>query len=214
MQQQLVVKKAAPSPGELFTIKSCFSCANAVQDPLQVKAVLEAVFKGHDFSRRLAARLNGAQPLHHQMFHLAVAGCPNSCSQPQIKDFGLQGQVVPEVAGACLFCGRCTAACPDGAITLGEDGPVIAREQCLNCGQCIRVCPNGTLAAGRKGFRVLVGGKLGRHPRLARVLLPLAGEGEVARVLGNCLELFLERGRPGERFGTLLDRVGIETLLQ
>lgn len=208
-----VVAHTLPEGTDLFTITVCPSCPNLVIDTARIAEILQQVLKEHDFTGRLAARVNTTRPLYHQMFHLAIAGCPNSCSQPQIKDFGLQGQAVPEVMPGCILCGQCVESCLDQAIHLDKDGPSINRERCLNCGQCIRSCPTGTLTAVQRGCRVLVGGKLGRHPRLARVLLPMAGEKETARVLGNCLELFLEQGRPGERFGALLERVETEGLL-
>jgi len=192
---------------DLFTIKKCFNCPNRVADLDKLEAKLQQVLSDRDFNTRLGARLNTSRPMHHQMFHIALAGCPNSCSQPQIKDFGVQGQVVPELTGDCKQCGACIDACSEGAISPGRHGIVVDGSKCLNCGQCIRACPTGTLKEGKVGFRVLAGGKLGRHPRLASELVPLADENEVADILGHCIELFLNEGRPGERFGSLMERI-------
>jgi len=145
--------------------------------------------------------------LHHQMFHMALAGCPNSCSQPQIKDFGVQGQARPIPSEGCDQCGLCIEACPEGAIAKGNEGVIIDRHKCLNCGICARACPTGAMRVDKTGYRVLIGGKLGRRPRLATEMLAMANKEEVAASLFRCVELFLTSARPGERFGSLVERV-------
>lgn len=64
-------------------------------------------------------------------------------------------------AAACggSACGRCVAACPTGAITLGEDGngPVVCldRGRCLGCQACVTCCASGTIREDR-GTRTAV----------------------------------------------------------
>ena len=80
---------------------------------------------------------------------------------------------------------------------------------CLKCGDCIKVCPSGTLAAGADGFRVLLGGKLGRHPQLGRELpgiYPLSGIGPLVE---HCLNYYLENYQAGQRFGDIVDRINL-----
>ncbi|TYO95988.1 4Fe-4S binding protein [Desulfallas thermosapovorans] len=190
----------------LFIINKCKACPNRVADLERLENKLQQVMMDRDFNTRLGAKLDKGRPLHHQMFHLALAGCPNSCSQPQIKDFGVQGQARPEVGESCDKCGACIEACMEAAISIGEDKASIDRNLCLNCGQCSRACPTGALQIGRAGYRVLVGGKLGRHPRLASELLAMATENQVVEALEHCVELFINEGRPGERFGSVIER--------
>jgi len=195
---------------DLFKIKKCFNCPNRVANLDNLVDTLRKVMDDSEFNTRLSAKIDTGRPLHHQMFHVAVAGCPNSCSQPQIKDFGLQGQARPIVSGSCDGCGVCTQSCAEKAITVQDGVAVIDRGSCLSCGLCARACPTGAMQIEETGYRVLIGGKLGRHPRLATEMLALAGANEAADALRRCLDIFLSASRPGERFGSLVDRISFK----
>ena len=152
----------------------------------------------------------GVKPIrHHHQFRLAVASCPNGCSQPHIADFGLIafGRVGVD-PDACTACGLCVDACAEKALTLG-DSIGINPSRCLGCGACVRVCPTGALRTAETGWRVLLGGKLGRHPRLAHELgvysLP-----EAMGILERVLRTLMAQGRPGLRLGDLVERMGRE----
>jgi|LSQX01.1.fsa_nt_gb ferredoxin len=42
----------------------------------------------------------------------------------------------------CVGCGRCVAACPAQAISLGPDGKAVVDESlCRGCGACVAECP-------------------------------------------------------------------------
>lgn len=46
----------------------------------------------------------------------------------------------------CLGLGTCVQACPQGAITIGEQGlPIIDIEHCIGCGKCVKACPQNVL---------------------------------------------------------------------
>ncbi|MCL6558751.1 MAG: 4Fe-4S dicluster domain-containing protein [Firmicutes bacterium] len=195
-------------PCDLYVVERCRNCPNVVIDLDRAEKIIREAFESAEFNRRQSARLQRDRPLHHQVFKAAVAGCPNSCSQPQIKDFGVQGQLVPTAGGECSQCGACAAACPDKCIDLTEAGPEIDRSRCLNCGSCIKKCPTGAMQALKCGYRVLAGGKLGRRPRLATVELELASEKELGATIRQLLEFYFREGRPGERLGHLLERSG------
>ena len=152
--------------------------------------------------------------MHHE-FRVSVSDCPNACSRPQIADVGLVGASEPRVSKeACSRCGECVEVCREGAVSLPEDspGPVVESRKCLFCGQCIEACPTGTLQEGRQGYRILVGGKLGRHPQLARPLEGIYEREEALAWLDRCLDFYQEHSQRGERLGEILNRVGWEAL--
>ncbi|MHB8158438.1 MAG: 4Fe-4S binding protein [Desulfocucumaceae bacterium] len=95
------------------------------------------------------------------------------------------------------------------AISLEEGGPRFDYLHCLNCGACTRICPSGIVEKA-SGYRLLAGGKLGRHPRLADIVAEMADEKQLFSVLEGLARLYLDQGREGERLGGLVERLGIE----
>ena len=138
--------------------------------------------------------------------------------------FDRNGQVVGIIAAlspvltemACTLCEACCDACPDDAISLpaGMEQPRIDAERCLACGRCVPVCPSGTLAEGCRGYKVLLGGKLGRRPRLATEIPGIFSEDEVMDVLSTCLEFYKQHSRKGRRFAELLTPDVLEGFIQ
>ncbi|MCX5883917.1 MAG: 4Fe-4S binding protein [Deltaproteobacteria bacterium] len=131
---------------------------------------------------------------------------------PRISD-GIIGACVPEITqNSCSQCEACVEACREQAISLETELPVIQIDRCLYCGQCIQVCPTGTLGAGTRGYRVLLGGKLGRHPRLARELSGVFSEDSVLSIVKDCISFYRRHSKGGERFAEIFtDKVFEET---
>ena len=164
------------------------------------------MLKAEDLLGFLKANVKGELKFHHE-FRITLADCPNACSQPQIKDIGIIGACAPRLtAEPCTLCDACIEACNENAITLNtaNESPQIDMDRCLYCGKCMQVCPTGTLAAGRKGFRVQLGGKLGRHPRLAKELPRIYNQDQVVLIVKECLQLYKKTSKNGERFGQIL----------
>jgi dissimilatory sulfite reductase (desulfoviridin) alpha/beta subunit len=190
-----------------YQLDTCFGpsgCPNRAVVSDALLARVETVIKRADLLGFLKSRVRGDLRFHHE-FRTTLADCPNACSQPQIKDVGIIGAAVPETTNeACTQCGVCTESCAEQAVAAGTgEPPRIDMERCLNCGQCIRACPTGTIAEAWRGFRVQIGGRLGRHPRLARELPGIFNEDQVIEIVQACLDLYKTRSRHGERFAHL-----------
>jgi anaerobic sulfite reductase subunit C len=202
-----------------YQLDTCFGpsgCPNRAVVSDRLLARVETVLKAADLLSFLKSRVPGMLKFHHE-FRVTLADCPNACSQPQIKDVGILGAAVPETtAEACSQCGACVAACSEQAIALATESrpPGIDTGRCLNCGQCIQACPMGTIAEARRGFRVQLGGRLGRRPRLARELPGIFSEDQVIEILQGCLGFYKERSLHGERFSQLFQDCDFEEFSQ
>jgi dissimilatory sulfite reductase (desulfoviridin) alpha/beta subunit len=84
----------------------------------------------------------------------------------------------------------------------------IAEELCLGCGKCIRVCEQSALVPVSSGFRIVVGGKLGRRPRLGQELSGVFSRLEAQQILENTLRFVMDNYTHGRNLGTILEKVG------
>lgn len=189
-------------------------CPNRAAPDDALAADLEGVFRGRDFGVGLRALVGGVLKHKHE-FSVAIADCPNACSRPQIADLGLIGAAEPAVTNEqCHQCMGCVHACREGAVSHPGLLPMINFERCVRCGSCCRVCLSGTLQVGRRGWRILLGGKLGRHPRLGSELPGIYSREGVLAAADCCIEHYLRNARGGERFGDLLQRAGDDELVE
>lgn len=198
-----------------YQVETCFGpsgCPNRAVICESLPAELEKTLSRRKLKDFLRERVEGPLKMHHE-FRVSVSDCPNACSRPQIVDVGLIGACVPEVTDqACSECGACVDSCKEKAVTLKEGRPAVDLSSCLACGQCVKVCPTGTLSQGKKGYRLLVGGKLGRHPQLGQELPGIYDRDETFHMLDRCLDLYQQCCRSGERFGEILEREGLDRL--
>lgn len=144
-------------------------------------------------------------------FKIAVGGCPNNCVKPDLNDLGVVGQRQPAFrAEACRGCGKCQVeeACPMDAAHVVDGLLQIDPERCNNCGRCIGTCPFHALDEGQTAYKIYVGGRWGKLIRHGTPLQHLFSRGEVFDVIEKAILLFKDRGEAGERFGSLVDRMG------
>jgi dissimilatory sulfite reductase (desulfoviridin) alpha/beta subunit len=183
-------------------------CANRAAPDDALAGDIDGVFRARDFGVGLRA-LVGGKLKHRHEFTVAIADCPNACSRPQIADLGLIGAAEPTTTREiCHQCMGCVHACREGAIVHTGLMPIVDPRKCVRCGACSRVCLSGTLQVGRRGWRILLGGKLGRHPRLGTEAEGIYAREGVLVAADCCIGFYLRYARSGERFGTLLERVG------
>lgn len=179
-------------------------CHLAGPVPAAFLADLTALVEGSPLPAGLAA--SGRAPRHHECFRLAVCACANGCAKPHVADLGLVvTRDIAVAATACTGCGNCLAACPDRAIARMPGGiAAIDPDRCLGCGRCLEACPEGALSAGPTHFRALLGGRLGRRPRLGlEVGVLLAPEAALA-LTGRCLAAYGREMAPGRRFADIV----------
>jgi anaerobic sulfite reductase subunit C len=194
-----------------FQVENCFGpsgCPHRVVDCEGIAQELEQDLLKRDLKSFLRDRVQGPLKMHHE-FRVSLSCCPNACSRPQIVDFGIIGAKHPKVTGEpCNQCRACIDACKEEAVCFegAQEKPMIDFGKCLSCGQCISSCGTGTLQEDTQGFRVLVGGKLGRHPQLGKDLGKIHSKEELFTVFNEYLDLYQTQNKKGERLGEILNR--------
>lgn len=197
-----------------YSLEACFGssgCDHALVNSALLLSRLEDLLQRADLLSFLRASLGKRLKLHHQ-FRVTLADCPNGCSQPQIKDVGIIAQArVDCQPETCDACGECCDVCEEAAI-FWKDGFLVGIDtsRCVKCGVCCRICPSGALRAHAGKYRILVGGKLGRHPQLARDLAEALTAEEAGTLVANVVDFYKANATGGERLGGLINRVGWE----
>jgi dissimilatory sulfite reductase (desulfoviridin) alpha/beta subunit len=198
-----VTGKTGPATGYVvFVCSGGRGCAHAAFPTADLAWELACLLEQADISGFLRRSL-GENIRPHHGFRVALSDCPNACSRPQIADIGIIGAQIPGVGeNACTGCGACVRSCPDQAIRLtdtpeGDEKPVIDTNRCQWCGKCIHACPGRTFEPVQSGFRILLGGRLGRRPRLALELPGLYSREQVLSIVDTCLNYYKGHSRNG-----------------
>jgi dissimilatory sulfite reductase (desulfoviridin) alpha/beta subunit len=83
----------------------------------------------------------------------------------------------------------------------------------MACGKCITTCSTGTIVEKQKGYRILLGGKLGRHPQLARELPGIYSENTVLEIVASCISFYKQHSIKGERFAEIFKPSDFDALV-
>jgi len=138
-------------------------------------------------------------------------GCPNSCAKPHENDVGIMGiEKITINVEECDGCMMCSLTCKEKAITLKNGKALLSPQICVYCGQCIDACPKNLIVSESKEYLILVGGKIGRHPQLGFPLTSVSTRKELLDMVDRIIEWIKLRVEPGERFGSAINRTGME----
>ncbi|MBU1344972.1 MAG: 4Fe-4S binding protein [Proteobacteria bacterium] len=212
LKKKFLSKEGMEKQVKGYEVSVCFGgagCPNSATSCTALSKDIEKIIEKADILSFLKTTIKGGVKFHHE-FRVALSDCPNACSRPQIVDIGIIGAVLPGIFDEpCTLCNACVQVCDETAIILDPENeiPLIDFNQCLMCGKCITACPTGTLQEKENGFRVLLGGRLGRHPRLAMEVPGLHTHEEVLHIVQNCLKFYKENSKNGQRFSHILTSV-------
>jgi anaerobic sulfite reductase subunit C len=183
------VRNIISCPGNL-------ECSYGIIDTYRLAGILDKEFFGEDMPVKIK---------------FAVTGCPNACAKPQENDFGVMGILKPAIyTNDCTGCGTCTFMCPEKAIIMEDDRAKILWDICNLCGACVGACPSNLISEEWKSYRIIVGGKVGKHPKLGKELTGAKSTQEAVAIFRKIIDWSKKNTNVGERFGDSLDRIGFE----
>lgn len=177
----------------------------------EVARAFDKVIKEEELDDVLKSKVDGPI-LYHNKFKAAISGCPNSCSHPQIKDISIVGYSMPEVnKGYCISCYQCVKSCPEELITVDKD-PKINLEECIHCGRCIKSCPTNSIKELEKGYKIWIGGRLGRRPHLAKNIVDVQSIEELEKALKKLVALYKQSIIEEKNFSKTVENSTIEEI--
>jgi sulfite reductase beta subunit len=158
---------------------------------------------------------------------LAVACCLNMCGAVHCSDIAVLGvhrrppkirhDILPKICEVPTL----IASCPTGAIRRAEVGGKpsveVVEEQCMYCGNCYTVCPAMPLNDPENdGISIWVGGKVSNArstPKFTKLAIPYLPNNpprwpEVVDAVVKIVEVYAAHGKPFERMGEWIERIG------
>ena len=99
------------------------------------------------------------------------------------------------------------------AIRVDKDNEelVFHEDKCIGCGDCVYSCPISAWQKRQEGYRIFVGGKMGKFPKLGKEVLDFTEtRGKVLEIIKKTLEFYKKLGKKNERFRDTLDREGVD----
>jgi len=145
-------------------------------------------------------------------FKMGVTGCSHNCAKANENDIGLTGSILPSWNSQdCTQCDLCLSVCPTKAIRREGDEYLLDEPKCIHCSICTNMCPTGSWYPVKKGYTITIGGTMGKLPRFGTPLKTLVEDPrEALKLVEASLKYYQAHGRKKERFGHLIDRIGLE----
>jgi ferredoxin len=201
----------------LFTVIACRAePADRNFDPWELKPEIEGKLKELDITRIITNKLSLKRPIsNHHKFTVSLAGCANGCVHPETRAFGLSGVVKPIINdNECSECYLCVDGCKQNAIILRRGRPEINAAVCDYCGHCIKVCPKHVFEPKETGFRVFVGGRLGRFHHAGFVLFRITDKATVMKALSAVISLINDEATGEESITDIVKRLGVAPIYE
>jgi dissimilatory sulfite reductase (desulfoviridin) alpha/beta subunit len=170
-----------------------------------------ATIETYELAQELDRRFFGvAMPTK---MRIGISGCPNMCAGERLSEIGITGIRRPIRNDArCTGCGTCANTCRENAIAMVNGALRLDEERCMACGMCIDPCPFDVLSDTGAEYRITVGGRRGRHPKLGQELITVRRPEEVVKVVGAVLDRCYRRAYADRPFSDQLDAMDLEGL--
>lgn len=141
---------------------------------------------------------------------IGVTGCANNCGKARESDIGVMGMRIPVWSEEqCIGCGACVKMCPVHAITCTDERYQRDESVCIGCSVCSVLCPKSAWGPESTGYTLLIGGTLGKKPRLGIPLRTnIQTEDELFDLIEKTLKFYQKHGQPKERLGHVMSRMG------
>ena len=197
------LKEAGLQPGACGPrVRTITACQGSTICP---SGLIDTTTLAKEFDERYYAR-----ELPHK-FKLGITGCRNNCLKAEENDIGVKGGMLPNwIESQCTYCGLCEAVCRENSIKVDKKSKTLTFDEssCNYCGRCVKACPVEAWE-GKSGFLVYFGGLFGNRISIGKQLIPIIFSTEqLHKVIETTLAFFEKYGKPSERFGNTLERVG------
>jgi len=171
------------------------------------------------------------RPAFPYKFKIKCSGCPNDCvasiARADLSVIGTwrddirqdEGAIAQYAAAGLDIRKEVCDHCPTKAIAWDGARLAIENRECVRCMHCLNVMPKALRPGVDTGATLLIGGKapIVQGALLSSVLVPFVPAAELEETLKELIkrlwEFWDEYGRPRERIGELIQRVGMANFL-
>lgn len=193
----------------IIQCKARNACPKMIATTGELADKIEKLLEAEQIDQYIKSKF-GPRVAKHNTIEIVFSGCPNGCSLPQIKDIAIMGRSKLElIKKHCTACQDCMAVCREGALSVVNGQPHLDQDKCIGCNDCLQVCPLGTIVEVSKGYRLLAGGRLGRHPHLAIEIEAFLTAEEVVPAVKKILDFYKKNSRSRERLADMIRRLNV-----